>query len=100
MGEREERESRLLNAGDVQRGLREVGAEVAMGRPGLFVGRSSEGFCFIAGAASRIGVAEVGQGVMVAVAMNREGLRILRARIDSLLGDAEPPTLPDGLVIQ
>ena len=95
MGERE----RLIESADVQQGLRDVGAEVAMGRPSLFLGRSAAGYAVIAGAPAK-GTAQVGRGHMVIVGMQEVGLRALRARIDSLLGERDEPTLPDGLVIQ
>lgn len=94
-----ERERALLDATDVQRGLRDVGAEVAQGRPSLFIGRAADGYCVIAGAVAR-GATQVGHGHMVIVGMQEYGLRALRARIDSLLGESEEPTLPEGLIVQ
>ena len=95
-----ERERRLLDAGDVQRGLRDVGAEVAQGRPSLFIGRGPDGFFVIAGAASK-GATQVGHGHMVIVGLQEFALRALRARIDSLLGEAPPaPPIPEGLILQ
>jgi len=90
-------ESRLMLDNDVQQGLQEVGAQVTSGRPGLFIGRSSVGFVVIAGAAS--GSTAVGHGHMVAVGPNEAGLRALRSRIDSLLGDSTE-RLPEGLIVQ
>ena len=82
---------RLASDSDVQQGLREVGAEVAQGRAGLFVGRGPGGFAIVAGA-SGAGTAEVGHGHLIAVSLTEGGLRALRARIDSLLdGGATPP---------
>lgn len=94
-----EREHKLLDATDVQRGLREVGAELAMGRPGLFVGRSADGYCVVAGAVERGAVGMAG-GHMVLVGLNETGLRALRQRIDSLLGERTMPPLPEGLIVQ
>ncbi len=95
-----ERERRLLDAGDVQRGLRDVGAEVAQGRASLFIGRGPDGFCLIAGAAAK-GATQVGHGHLVLVGLKEYGLRALRARIDSLLGEAPPaPPIPEGLILQ
>lgn len=95
-----EREQRLLDAGDVQRGLRDVGAEVAQGRPGLFVGRGPDGFCVIAGAVDR-GSTPIGHGHMIIVGLKEHGLRALRARIDSLLGEAPAaPPIPEGMILQ
>jgi hypothetical protein len=87
-----------LEADDVQRGLREVGAAVALGSAGLFVGRGPTGFALIAGAADRAAV-ELGHGHMLVVGMTAPGLRALRDRCTSLLGDIERVELPDGLVI-
>lgn len=94
-----ERERALLDATDVQRGLREVGAELAMGRPGAFIGRAPDGYCLIAGAVAR-GSTEIAGGHMVCVGLNEMGLRAMRARIDSLLGEKTMAPLPEGLVIQ
>jgi len=92
-------ERRLIESNDVQAGLRHVGAEVAMGRPALFVSRSAVGYALVAGTPAA-GATQVGHGHMVVVGMQEHGLRCLRARIDSLLGESEEPTLPDGLVVQ
>ena len=89
---------RLMLDNDIQQGLREVGAQVASGRPGLFIGRSAVGFAVIAGAAS--GSTAVGHGHMIAVGLNEEGLRALRSRIDSLLGESTQAPLPQGLIVQ
>ncbi len=91
-----DRERALLDASDVQRGLRDVGAEVAQGRPSLFVGRSADGYCLVAGAVER-GTAQVGGGHMVIIGLQESGLRALRARIDSLLGEKTTPPLPEGI---
>ncbi len=93
------RETRLLESNDVQQGLRDVGAEVALGRPSLFVGRSAEGYAVVAGTPAA-GATQVGHGHMVIVGLQEYGLRALRARIDSLLGESEEPTLPEGLIVQ
>lgn len=85
---------------DVQQGLREVGANLARGMAGLFVGRGPAGFCIVAGAVG-LGTVEAGSGHMVAVSMTEGGLRALRDRCNSLLGEpAEKPPLPDGMVMQ
>ncbi len=94
-----ERERALLDATDVQRGLREVGAELALGRPGAFIGRSADGYCLIAGAVAR-GATEIAGGHMVLVGISELGLRAMRQRIDSLLGEKTTPPLPEGLVMQ
>lgn len=88
----------LLIDEDVGRGLREVSAEVAAHRGGLFVGRGPGGFCVIAGAFGP-GVLQVGNGSVVAVAANEATLRALRTRIDSLLGEHTQAPLPEGLVL-
>ena len=92
-------ERRLIDSNDVQAGLRHVGAEVAMGRPALFVSRSEDGYALVAGTPAA-GATHVGHGHMVIVGMREHGLRCLRARIDSLLGESEEPTLPEGLIVQ
>jgi hypothetical protein len=94
-----ERERALLDATDVQRGLREVGAELALGRPGAFIGRSADGYCLVVGAVSR-GSTEIAGGHLVIVGLNELGLRAMRQRIDSLLGEKTMAPLPEGLVIQ
>jgi hypothetical protein len=87
----EEKGSRFAADSDVQQGMREVGAEVAQGRAGLFVGRGPGGFALIAGAVGA-GTAEVGHGHMIAVSLTVGGLKALRDRIDSLLkGNPTPP---------
>lgn len=94
-----ERERALLDAGDVQRGLRDVGAELASGRPALFVGRAADGYCVVAGAVAR-GATAIAGGHMVIVGIDEGGLRALRSRIDSLLGERTMAPLPEGLVMQ
>lgn len=86
--------SRLMQDSDVDQGLRVVGAELAQGRAGLYVGRGPGGFAIVAGAVGA-GTAEVGHGHMVAVSINEGGLRALRDRIDSLLrGDWQQAEAP------
>lgn len=93
-------ERKLLDAVDVQRGLREVGAELAAGRAGAFIGRAGDGFyCLIAGAAAK-GSTQVGGGHMVLIGLNEMGLRAMRQRIDSLLGEKTMAPLPEGLIVQ
>jgi hypothetical protein len=94
-----ERESKLMGSNDVQQGLRDVGAEVALGRPSLFVGRAGDGYALVAGTPAA-GATQVGHGHMVIVGLQEVGLRALRARIDSLLGEHDEPTLPEGLIVQ
>jgi len=93
-----EKEKRLLESEDVQRGLREVGAQLAMGHAGLFIGRNGAGYCVIAGAVAR-GATPVASGHMVSIGLTEEGLRVLRQRIDSLLGEKTMAPLPDGLIV-
>lgn len=84
---------------DVAQGLREVGAQLARGQAGLFVGRGPGGFALVAGAVGR-GSVEQGYGHMVAISLNERGLRALADRCLSLLGDKpSTPPLPDGLVV-
>lgn len=93
-------EKRLVIDGDVERGLREVGAQLAVGRGGLFIGTGPGGFALIVGGTGA-GVVRTVNGVMVAVALTPETLRALVDRALTMLGDkpSEPP-IPDGLVIQ
>jgi len=94
----DQRIAEVLGADDVQRGLREVGAAVALGQSGLFVGRGPTGFALVVGASDRAAV-ELGHGHMLVVGMTPVGLRALRDRCTSLLGDIEKVELPEGLVI-
>lgn len=89
---------KLVIDGDVARGLREIGAELAVGRGGLFIGRGPGGFALIAGAVGQ-GVVHSGHGSMVAVSLTEAGLRALVDRAQSLLGEDRQATLPDGLVL-
>jgi hypothetical protein len=94
----DQKTSRLMQDSDVDQGLRVVGAELAVGRPGLFVGRGPAGFSLVAGAVGS-GTAEVGSGHMVAISLNEAGLRALRDRIDSLLrGDWQQAQAPRVIV--
>lgn len=98
MADAREREA-IESSTDVQRGLREVGAEVAMGRPGLFLGRSPQGYCLIAGATGLASCDAARGGHLVVLGLNVAGLRALRSRIDSLLGDPSTAPLPEGLIV-
>jgi hypothetical protein len=90
--------SRLMQDSDVDQGLRSVGAELAQGRPGFFIGRGPGGFSIVVGATGSAS-AEVGSGHMVAIALNEAGLRALRDRIDSLLrGDWQAAQAPRVIV--
>jgi hypothetical protein len=90
--------SRLMQDSDVDQGLRIVGAELAQGRAGLYIGRGPGGFAVVAGAVGK-GSAEVGSGHMVAVSLNEAGLRALRDRVDSLLrGDWQQAQAPRVIV--
>jgi hypothetical protein len=92
-------ENRIIVDLDVEQGLKEVGESLARGTAGLFVGRGPGGFAIVAGAPARGAVAS-GTGHMVAVSMTAAGLRALRDRCNSLLGEpAAKPPLPDGLVV-
>jgi hypothetical protein len=92
-------EKRIVIDFDVEQGLREVSESLHRGVAGLFVGRGPAGFAVIAGAIGK-GVVGAGHGHMVAVSMTEAGLRALRDRCNSLLGEpAQKPPLPDGLVL-
>lgn len=89
----------FLSDSQVQQGLREVASNVAIGRPGLFLSRSATGYVLISGAvATAVRVGDAG-GHMIAIGLNDEGLRALRARIDSLLGEKTQAPLPAGMVL-
>lgn len=91
---------RLVIDGDVGQGLREVGAQLAVNRGGLFIGRGPGGFALVAGAVGD-GVQLAANGAMVAVSLSPAGLRGLIDRGLTLLGeDPSSPPLPKGLVIQ
>lgn len=84
---------------DVQQGLREVGANVARGMAGLFVGRGPGGFVLVAGAVGG-GMVRQADGGMVAVSLTDVGARALRDRLNSLLGERVQEAAPEGMVIQ
>lgn len=91
---------KLVIDGDVGQGLREVGAQLAVNRGGLFIGKGPGGFCLIAGAVGQ-GVVPSGHGAMVAVSLTPAGLEALVDRALTLLGRAPlAPLAPEGLVIQ
>lgn len=85
--------------GDVGQGLREVAAQLAVNRGGLFIGRGPGGFALIAGAVGD-GVQPTANGAMVAVSLSPAGLRGLVDRALTMLGESpSSPPLPEGLVV-
>lgn len=95
----EEKERVFVESGDVQTGLRMVGAEVALGRSGLYLGRGPDGgFAIVAGVPGR-GHAEVGHGHMVAVQMTADGLSKFVERACALL-TGQDQGAPPGVIVQ
>jgi hypothetical protein len=75
--------SRAPASDDIDQGLKYVGAEVAAGRTGLYVGKGPAGFALLVASPTRF---EIGSGVGIGVSMNRDQFRAFSARVLELLG--------------
>lgn len=72
-------ERELLEGTEVQRALRDIGARVAAGLPGLVLCRGPGGFALVAGVAGKASV-DVADGHMIALSLNLAGLDALIQR--------------------
>lgn len=73
----------ILGKDDVDEGLKAVGAEMAAGRTGFWVGRGPAGFAFIVGSRERH---EIAGGLAIGVSMTREQFKAFVGRALELLG--------------
>lgn len=93
-----DKERELMGGDDVQRALRDVGARVAVGLPGLVLCRTSTGFALVAGVAGKASVGVV-DGHMIALALNIGGLDALIQRACELrTGQDQRGDAPESIV--
>lgn len=94
-----ERELQLLGSTEVQQALRDVGARVATGLPGLVLCRGPGGFALVAGVVGKAAVGVV-DGHMIALSLTIEGLDALIQRACELRVNPERGGAPAGAIIQ
>lgn len=84
--------ARLQNLDDIDDGMRAVHAEIAQGRPGLFLGKGANGhFALIVGHTKAQALAG---GVCFGIPLSPVNLKQLRERIDALLSGKEAEAFP------